>query len=46
MALYVQHLLDTTEAKTAVDDVVNDLAWAHELGGLQSPMSHLMVKTM
>jgi len=43
---YLQHLLDTTEAKTAVDDVVNALAWAHELGGLQSPTSHPMIKTM
>ena len=46
IALYLQHLLDTTEAKTAVDDAVNALAWAHDLGGLQSPTSHPTVKTM
>ena len=46
MALYLQYLLETAEAKTAVDDAVNALAWAHELGGLPSPMSHPTVRTM
>ena len=46
VALYLQHLLETSEAKTAVDDAVNALAWAHELGGLSSPMSHPTVRTM
>ena len=43
---HVQHLLETSEAKTAVDDAVNALAWAHELGGLPSSTSHPTVRTM
>ena len=43
VALYLQHLLETSEAKTAVDDA---LAWAHELGGLPSPKSHPTVRAM
>ena len=46
VALYLQHLLETSEAKTAVDDAVNALAWAHELGGLPSPTSHPTVRAM
>ena len=46
VALYLQHLLETSEAKTAVDDAVNALAWVHELGGLPSPTSHPTVRTM
>ena len=46
VALYLQHLLETSEAKTAVDDAVNALAWVHELGGLPSPMSYPTVRTM
>ena len=46
MALYLQHLLETSAAKAAVDDAVNTLAWAHALGGLPSPMSHPTVRTM
>ena len=42
----LQHLLEPSEAKTAVNDAVNALAWAHELGGLPSPMSHPAVRTM
>ena len=45
VALYLQHLIETSEAKTAVDDAVNALAWVHELGGLPSP-SHPTVRTM
>ena len=46
VALYLQHLLETSEAKTAVDDAVNALAWVHELGGLPSPTSHPTVRAM
>ena len=46
VALYLQHLLETSVAKTAVDDAVNALAWAHELGGLPSLTSHPTVRTM
>ena len=46
VALYLQHLIETSEAKTAVDDAVNALAWVHELAGLPSPTSHPTVRTM
>ena len=46
VALYLQLLLETSEAKTAVDDAVNVLAWAHELGELPSPTSHPTVTTL
>ena len=46
VALYLQHLLETSEANTAVDDAVNALAWVNELGGLPSPTSHPTVRAM
>ena len=37
VALYLQHLLDTTYSHLAVDSVIYGIQWAHHLVGLPSP---------
>ena len=37
VALYLQHLLDTTYSHLAVDSVIYGIQWAHHLAGLPSP---------
>ena len=38
MALYSQHLLDTTHSHSAVDSAIFGIQWAHHLAGLPSPI--------
>ena len=37
VALYLQHLLDTTHSHSAVDSAIFGIQWAHHLAGLPSP---------
>ena len=37
MALYLQHLLDTTHSPSAVDSAIYGIQWAHNLAGTPSP---------
>ena len=37
VALYLQHLLDTTHSHSAVDSAIYGIKWAHNLAGLPSP---------
>ena len=33
VALYLQHLGDTTRSRSAVEEAVNSISWAHQLAG-------------
>ena len=37
VALYLQHLMDTTRSHTAVDSAIYAIQWAHGLAGIPSP---------
>ena len=37
IVLYLQHLAETKESKSAVEEAVNSLAWVHSLACLPSP---------
>ena len=37
-ALYLQHLGETTSSKSAVEEALNAISWAHQLAG-QPPIS-------
>ena len=37
MALYLQHVLDTTQSPSAVDSAIYGIQWAHNLAGIPSP---------
>ena len=39
LALYLQHLGETKASKSAVEEAVNGLAWAHSMAGIPSPTS-------
>ena len=45
VALYLQHLADTTNSKSAVEEAYNALAWVHFTAGLSSPTSSVFVKS-
>ena len=45
IALYLQHLADTTSSKAAVEEACNALAWIHSCAGLKSPVLEPFVKT-
>ena len=44
VALYLQHLGDTTQSKAAVEKACNALAWIHSTAGLPSPTISPFVK--
>ena len=37
MALYLQHVLDTTQSHSAVDSAIFGIQWAHKLADIPSP---------
>ena len=45
VALYLQHLGDTSKSKAAVEEACNALAWVHSSSGLPSPTSCTFVQT-
>lgn len=44
VALYLQHLGEKLESKSAVEDAVNGLNWVHSLAGVQSPTHSPLVQ--
>ena len=44
VALYLQHLGEKLESKSAVGEVVNVLNWVHSLAGVQSPTHSPLVQ--
>ena len=45
VALYLQHLGEKLESKSAVEEAVNALNWVHSLAGVQSPIHSPLVQT-
>ena len=37
VALYLQHVLDTTQSHSGVDSAIYGIQWAHNLNGIPSP---------
>ena len=46
VALYLQHLLDTTHSHSAVDSAIFGIQWAHHLAGLPSPTDSPIIKAV
>jgi len=46
LALYLQYLGDTVGSKSAVEEAVNALAWAHSAAGLVSPVTTFVKATL
>ena len=46
LALYLQHLRETKVSKSAVEEAVNSLAWAHSMAGIPSPTTSPFVQAM
>jgi len=44
VALYLQHIGETVQSKSAAEDACNALAWIHSTAGLVSPISSPLVK--
>ena len=46
LALYLQHLGNSTGSRASVDRAVYALAWIHEAAGLSSPINDPFVQTV
>ena len=46
MALYLQHVLDTTKSHPSIDSAIYDIHWAHNLADVPSPTSSPIVHTI
>lgn len=46
IALYLQHLAETKCSKSAVEEAVNGLAWAHSMAGIPYRTGSPVVQTM
>ena len=44
-ALYLQSIADTAKSKSAVEEVVNSISWAHQMAGVASPTESTFVKS-
>ena len=42
MALYLQHVAETSSSKAVVEEAVYVLAWAHDLAGVASPTTGIL----
>ena len=43
VALYLQHLIDTTHSQSAVDSAIYAIQWAHTMAGIPSPTNSLII---
>ena len=46
VALYLQHVLDTTQSPSAVDSAIYGIQWAHNLAGIPSPTDSPIVNSI
>ena len=46
LALYLQHLRNSTGSRASVEEAVYALSWIHEAAGLLSPISDPFVQTV
>lgn len=44
VALYLQHLLDSTQSYSVVDSAIYALQWVHNLAGLPSPVDASIIR--
>lgn len=44
VALYLQHLAEALESKSAAEEAVNALTWVHSLAGVEPPASNPLVR--
>ena len=44
-ALYLQHVAETLSSRAVVEEAVYTLAWAHDLAGVASPTTRILVQT-
>ena len=45
LALYMQHLSESTHSKSAVEEVVHALSWLYKVAGFQPPSSSPLVQS-
>ena len=45
LALYLQHLSESKSSKSAVEEAVNCVAWAHSVAGIPSPTATTLVQS-
>ena len=45
VALYLQHIDETSSSRAATEEAVYVLAWAHDLAGITSPTTGILVQT-
>lgn len=45
VALYLQHVTETSNSRAATEEAVYALAWAHDMAGITSPTSGVLVQT-
>ena len=46
VALYLQHIGETAQSKSAAEEACNALSWIHSTAGLVSPVGSLLVKAI
>ena len=44
LALYLQHVANSTHSKAAVEEAVNAISWVHKVAGVSSPDGAPLVK--
>ena len=45
LALYLQSIAETAKSKSAVEEAVNSISWAHQMAGVPSPTESTFVKS-
>ena len=45
LALYLQSIAETAKSKSAVEEAVNSISWAHQMAGVPSPTASTFVKS-
>ena len=46
LAIYLEHIADSTGSKSAVEEVCNAIAWIHEIAGIQNPSNNGVVRSI
>ena len=46
LALYMQHLSESSQSKAAVEEVVHALSWLHKVAGMQAPSDSTLVQSV
>ena len=46
VALYLQHLADTSKSKASVTEAANAIAWAHRMAGIHPPTKNALVQVV